>query len=308
MYEWNRLEEAEQYSALAMEREDMRPYAHILVRAAIQASYVQQAHGRADEAVVILEQIQSRMDSPDLPLFIKRLETQKAYLSLVQGHSVLAREWLQSYGLRYNDEIRLYRVQEYLCLARALGQCGHKAKAERLLERLFRLVTSEDRLRDTIKVLILQSITLDLNGERDAALLKLEHAITLAEPHGYIRSFIDEGERMKELLMHYSRLCESGFIKVSSKATLLYVRQLLQLLYVNGKGLSNPYPPIEPLTNRETVILHSLLEGLSNKEIAARFGITEATVKSHLFRLFGKLGVNRRSQAIAKVREWKLIK
>jgi DNA-binding NarL/FixJ family response regulator len=64
---------------------------------------------------------------------------------------------------------------------------------------------------------------------------------------------------------------------------------------------------IETLTNREVEILYALSDGLSNKEIAVRFGITEATVKSHVFRLFGKLGVKRRSQAIAKARWLKLI-
>ncbi|WP_261303310.1 response regulator transcription factor [Paenibacillus andongensis] len=60
---------------------------------------------------------------------------------------------------------------------------------------------------------------------------------------------------------------------------------------------------IEPLTNREKEILNALAAGMSNGEIAIRFGITEATVKSHVFRLYGKLGVKRRGQAIAKARE-----
>ncbi|WP_127583206.1 response regulator transcription factor [Paenibacillus koleovorans] len=63
----------------------------------------------------------------------------------------------------------------------------------------------------------------------------------------------------------------------------------------------------EPLTSRETEMLHALADGLSNGEIAVRFGITEATVKTHVFRLYGKLGVKRRGQAIAKAREMKWI-
>jgi two-component system, LytTR family, response regulator len=69
--------------------------------------------------------------------------------------------------------------------------------------------------------------------------------------------------------------------------------------------IANPH--VETLTKREAEILYVLFEGLSNKEIAVRFGITEATVKSHVFRLYGKLRVKRRSQAIAKARELKLI-
>jgi DNA-binding NarL/FixJ family response regulator len=59
--------------------------------------------------------------------------------------------------------------------------------------------------------------------------------------------------------------------------------------------------------NRETEILYALSDGLSNKEIAFRFGLTEGTVKSHVFRLYGKLGVKRRGQAIARARELQFI-
>jgi DNA-binding NarL/FixJ family response regulator len=63
----------------------------------------------------------------------------------------------------------------------------------------------------------------------------------------------------------------------------------------------------EPLTTREKEILHALAVGLSNGEIAARFGIAEATVKTHVFRIYGKLQVKRRGQAISKARQMNLI-
>jgi DNA-binding CsgD family transcriptional regulator len=69
----------------------------------------------------------------------------------------------------------------------------------------------------------------------------------------------------------------------------------------------NPLPLIEPLTNRETEMLYALSDGLSNKEIADRFGITEATVKTHVFHIYGKLGVKRRGQAITRARELQLL-
>ncbi|MFC4305283.1 BREX system ATP-binding domain-containing protein [Cohnella boryungensis] len=66
-------------------------------------------------------------------------------------------------------------------------------------------------------------------------------------------------------------------------------------------------PLVEPLTNRETEILYALTDGLSNKEIAYRFGLTEGTVKSYIHHLYGKLGVKRRSQAIARAKELELV-
>lgn len=64
---------------------------------------------------------------------------------------------------------------------------------------------------------------------------------------------------------------------------------------------------VEPLTNREKEILYALTDGLTNKEIAYRFGLTEGTVKSYIHNVYGKLGVKRRSQAIARAVELELI-
>lgn len=63
----------------------------------------------------------------------------------------------------------------------------------------------------------------------------------------------------------------------------------------------------EPLTERETEIIKAIAKGLSNREIANLFGIAETTVKTHSSRIYGKLGVKRRGQAVVRARELKLI-
>ncbi|MFC5471343.1 AAA family ATPase [Cohnella suwonensis] len=60
---------------------------------------------------------------------------------------------------------------------------------------------------------------------------------------------------------------------------------------------------VESLSNREMDILRLMAEGLSNKEIALRFEITEGTVKNHVFNIYGKLQVKRRVQAVSRARE-----
>jgi ATP/maltotriose-dependent transcriptional regulator MalT len=60
-----------------------------------------------------------------------------------------------------------------------------------------------------------------------------------------------------------------------------------------------PPPLVEPLTARELEILELLRQRWSNKEIAQKLGITPVTVKRHIANLFGKLGVNKRLDAVA---------
>lgn len=75
------------------------------------------------------------------------------------------------------------------------------------------------------------------------------------------------------------------------------------------KAISNPLlmpeilnvnvPGLAPLTNREKEMLTLVLQGESNKEIAAKSSISERTVKTHLYRVYRKLNVKSRTKAIA---------
>jgi DNA-binding CsgD family transcriptional regulator len=76
----------------------------------------------------------------------------------------------------------------------------------------------------------------------------------------------------------------------------------------SSPGPIQQIPLLDSLTNREEEILRALALGLSNKEIALKFGLTEGTVKNHVFNLYSKLDVKRRTQAIARAREWRLLK
>lgn len=64
---------------------------------------------------------------------------------------------------------------------------------------------------------------------------------------------------------------------------------------------------IDPLTNRELEIALAIVDGLSNMEIAERFGLTEGTVKGHINRLYGKLGIKRRVQTVARMKELRML-
>jgi len=70
------------------------------------------------------------------------------------------------------------------------------------------------------------------------------------------------------------------------------------------KGMRSPLPK---LTDRERDVLRLLATGATNREIARTLFVTEATVKSHLVHIFGKLGVDGRSRAIHVAQETGLI-
>ena len=69
-----------------------------------------------------------------------------------------------------------------------------------LLERLLQAAEEGERTGSVIEILVLQALAHQMQGNISAALVPLERALTLAEPEGYVRIFVDEGQPMAALL------------------------------------------------------------------------------------------------------------
>ncbi|OKQ00369.1 hypothetical protein A3849_01330 [Paenibacillus sp. P46E] len=304
LYEWNQLEEAERVAAMVVGRQDMLPFARILIQISISASRIQQAKGNRSRATALLTELKSQINSPDNELFMYRIEAEEASLSLRQGSLQEAEDWLHRCGMTHTDEVSLNRVSEYLAFARVLAACERMEDALYLLEQLIRMLDKEDRLRDRIQVIILRSMVLQRSGQLEEALLQLETALHLAEPEGYIRSFIDEGPAMAELLAAYGKRLQGNQWGGVPLVTSGYVQQLLQVIQVTSQGvLPTEQPRKELLTDQETKVLLLIAGGLTNKQIASDLNITGETVKFHIRNVYRKLEANNRIQALQRAKE-----
>jgi LuxR family maltose regulon positive regulatory protein len=122
----------------------------------------------------------------------------------------------------------------------------------------------------------------------------LEQALFLAQPEGYARTFVDEGEPIAHLLC---RALTQGIAPG-------YASRLLASLDERPSTISPAKPAlVEPLTERETEVLHLIAAGLSNREVAQELVIAVSTVKPHINHLYGKLEGKNRSQAVAREQE-----
>ncbi len=156
-----------------------------------------------------------------------------------------------------------------------------------------------------IEVLLLQSLVHHVQGDLPQALAALQQALNLAEPEGYARVFLDEGPPMAELL----RLgAQRGVWRPARLSA--YADRLLAAFpdfAVRPPAPALPSGLIEPLSERELEVLRLLGEGFSNRQIAERLIVTVGTVKSHVHNIYGKLGVERRTEAIAHARDLHLL-
>jgi LuxR family maltose regulon positive regulatory protein len=155
-----------------------------------------------------------------------------------------------------------------------------------------------------LELALLESLALHALGQTEQALAPLGHALAWAEPGGYTRIFLDEGQPMTELLHQAKR-----GIAVD------YVNKLLSAQPFPSSSVHRPSSsvhrpsssPLETLTRRELEVLTRLADGLSNKEIAAQLVIAVATVKQHLKHIYGKLDVHSRTQAINRAQDLNLL-
>jgi LuxR family maltose regulon positive regulatory protein len=167
-----------------------------------------------------------------------------------------------------------------------------------------------------IEILLLQALAHETQDDIPLALVSLERALTLAEPDGYVRIFVDEGRPVAELL---------GRMKAEGGRMKLFIRKLLLAFESNkDRSISNesginaiisslhpssliPHPLIEPLSERELEVLRLLGTELTGPEIARELLVSLSTVRTHTQNIYTKLGVNNRRAAVRRAEELDLL-
>jgi LuxR family maltose regulon positive regulatory protein len=241
------------------------------------------------------------------------IEVGRVYVWLAQGGEdpsglAAAERWASENQPDTEEETNFLYEFQHLALAQVLISLGTARpdepessesidKALALLRRLLEAAEREERTDGLIRTLALQAIALQAQGDHIGALSSLERALSLAEPEGYVRVFVDKGPLMEPLL----RQALSQGIRPA------YVQKLLAALGESPKPTTRPVTLPEPPSERELEVLRLVAAGLSNREIAETLVIAVSTVKSHLNHVFGKLGVRNRTQAVAKARELGLL-
>jgi LuxR family maltose regulon positive regulatory protein len=184
---------------------------------------------------------------------------------------------------------------------------GRHAGALRLLEPYRQRLRAVGWAGIEIEVLSLQALALNGLGQAGQARDLLRRALSLAEPEGYARTFVDLGSPLARLLAEV-RSSTEGRVQP-------YVDRLLEMFRASAPGprlrAAEPAVPesplVEPLTGREREVLRLVVAGLSNREIAEELVITLGTAKRHVSNIYAKLDVHSRARAIALARELRLV-
>ncbi len=306
--EWNKLEQAEHLLAQGMELIEggLTAEGEVVTLGYTTRARLLMARFEYDQALAVLDTFTRLAREHSLaPHLIARGEAWRAHIQLAQGNLKAALSWVAQCGLTVSDNDLSYtRERAYLTLARVLIVQGRDSPSPSLLQDAFSLLDrwlqdaeAKARASSVLEILLLQSLSLAALGDRNAAFSPFSRALSLAEPEGYVRLFVDEGVPMRNLLRE-------------ARSRRMAPHAVARLLTAFGEPVegsqdrssSSAGALIEPLTRREREVLHWLSEGASNREIASRLVVSTGTVKKYVYTICGKLGVQSRTQALARAR------
>jgi LuxR family maltose regulon positive regulatory protein len=306
LYEWNNLDEGVQQLREGIERGKQGANPGILLPGYVTLARALQAQGDTAGALDTIREAMRfwRQFQLTRGCGIPPVANYQARLSLAQGDIASAAQWVQEQGLHADGELNYQQEIDYITLARLLIAQGNANEAAGLLERIRQVAEAEGRVLRVIEILALHALALQGGGDTAQAMTMMERALTLAEPEGYIRIFVDEGSPMARVL----------YEALSRGIAPDYVRRLLAAFPVGepeptGPSISQAQESdlIEPLSKRELEVLQLIADGLTNPEISCRLYVSLNTVKGHTRNIYGKLGVHSRTQAVARARAFGIL-
>lgn len=305
-YEWNRPDLCREHLRVVEKAARNRQIPGLLVPLRITESRLHAAEGRINLASeIVAAELTSSSPAP----WIDVLRAYQIRLLVLQGRITEADRLIADLGLTAQDRPTFNREYEYVSLVRLLRIQRREKEALRLLEVLKPQSKRERLLSSVAEISILQALLEQQRGLEGAALSYLHEALVLGEPTGYIRSFLDEGPAMAELLASYlEHRRKAGSASLWTDVSEPYVRKLLQLF--PGQELpsaNHARATIYAISGSEQILLRLIARGATNKQIASTLHLTEGTVKVYLSRLYEKMGVVSRTQALIAAQELKLL-
>ncbi len=291
LYEWNNLEAAEEHGHLSLQL--ALEYDKVIDRFIICEIFLARlklARSDVDGAVVILEKASQKARQKNFTHRIPEIAAVQVLTSLTRGNLSDASYLAQKHELPIS-QARVHLAQ------------GDTSTALEVLGRLHQQVEEKDLKDEQLKVMILQAVAHHLGGDKDQAMQRLGDALALAEPGGFIRIFVDESISMAQLL---SEAAANG-IMPDYVGKLLSAFEAEEQMSQDKSDLPLTQPLIKPLSHRELEVLHLIAQGLSNREISERLFLALSSVKGHNRKIFGKLQVQRRTEAVARARELGLL-
>jgi LuxR family maltose regulon positive regulatory protein len=297
LYEWNDLSAAENSLEDGVRLSHQLGRLSTLAYGQISMARLQRAKGKVAQALALLKDAKSHLQSSILhPEAESLLAAAKMELSLHRGDIPSAEQLADQRNYSVDYPINLLNSSEYVQFGYLLLARKDVKQAVNLAQHIIEFAASRGWNNVLIPANILHAQALMEQGQPARAIQSMRQALSLAQPEDYIRVFLDQGESMKKILDR---------MKSEGQGHRDYIDKLLAAFGETTASIQQPL--IEPLSDRELEVLRLVALGKSNQQIADELVLATGTVKKHLNNVFGKLGVQNRTECVARARELNLL-
>lgn len=302
-YEWNQVEKAIEIGTQALRLSERWGQANNLLGNNLFMAKIYRVQGKFDEALASVQSAKKISGHiSDTHAFV--IGTHEVFVRLASGDTQAAEQWVNHDSTRYETD-QDERIWELAPLILALYRENQVDSLDELLFTLDKLLKTFDEkgiYRRSLKANIQKAVVYQALKDYDRALAALEKALSKAEPEGFVRSFIDQGAPMENLLK----------IAIAKEIRVGYANQLLtairgdkprKVFSQEGKSI----PMIDDLTRRELEVLRLLDTELPIPEIAGELVMSIETVRTHIKRIYRKLDAHSRFEAVTRANKMNLL-
>lgn len=301
-YQWNNLDEAERLLRAGLERSETGGYPWAIFFGRNLSAVIHLARGNVRAAQTIMNDLVLRMQKNAGAYYENELMIYQAVTLARLGMEELASTWLTRAPEQLTAEPRSSEIDQMVRRQQALRFLDGAEPSESVIAQIEELAARRGNLHWQIEALALQAVVLYRKKDPANAIACLQKALTLAEPEGFQRVFLDQGAPMLELL-HSAQT--RGIHSPYSARLLAALRAETSPEAGRTRQPTQVLPAL--LSKREVELLSLIAAGRSNKEIASELYISIGTVKRHTVNIFTKLDVKNRTEAVARARELGLL-
>lgn len=299
LYEWNALDEMESETEAGLALSWLGGMSILVAVGLLARALLKSGRGDFPGALSELEEIERACENMNPATYRDTCRVLRLRWQAAQGDLTGLAEWVSQVDFVVGEKISSHQYSQIHQAAQFLYLLDRGKEVLPVLEKMEAILQASGDAGWLMAVLSVQAIIWKRTGNEPRALACLIQLLTLAEPEGCVRIFLDLGEPMRELL---HQVHERG-------GGSEFTTRLLAAFEPHPPAKAVSYSTKKPdvLSMREMELLRLISAGRSNKEIASQLVITVGTVKRHTVNIFTKLDVNNRTEAAAKARKLGLL-